>query len=217
MPPNSFPSDPERFFTRFAAFHELPAATRERHTTLDGLIDAWGNHTWAAWKEYLVGCLEAVETATGPILECGAGLSSLIIADHALRHGLKLWTLEENEAWAKHIAALADRLALPNLTLVYAPIRDYDGYRWYDAPLERLPKRFGVVACDGPAAHQAPYNRYGLVPVMGERLQPGGTILLDDGARDAEREIAERWAATLNTRAERIGVDKPFFRIRIPE
>jgi predicted O-methyltransferase YrrM len=213
---DQFPADDAEFFKLFQRLGERHHSPEERSLIVAGLIEAWGNRLWSAWGEYLEGCLEAVASGEGPILECGAGLSSLIIADQAARHGRRLWTLEESGEWTDRINQVAERLGLANLRVIHGPMRDYQGFRWYDAPLEQLPDAFGLVACDGPAARQDPYSRFGLVPVLGERLAAGATILLDDGARTAEQEIAERWARTLKTRVERVGKEKPYLRLRIP-
>ncbi len=69
------------------------------------------------------------------------------------------------------------------------------------------------MVCDGPP-ETTRGGRYGLVPVMLEKLRADCTILLDDGAREGERETAERWAKLLGCTPEIIGTEKPYIRLK---
>jgi hypothetical protein len=57
-----------------------------------------------------------------------------------------------------------------------------------------MPDEFSLVVCDGPPG-STKGGRYGLLPVLGGRLPPGSTILLDDAGRPGELELIKRWEA----------------------
>jgi hypothetical protein len=60
-----------------------------------------------------------------------------------------------------------------------------------------MPLEFRLVICDGPPGATAG-GRYGLLPVLGERLAAEATILLDDSDREGEAEVLQRWMAEDN-------------------
>jgi len=98
--------------------------------------------------------------------------------------------------------------------LCVKPLKDYTGFSWYDPPLESMPVSFALVICDGPPADTVG-GRYGLVPIMRQRLKPSCIILLDDAVRDQDQEIAKRWEAELGTQSEILGDYKSLIRITV--
>jgi hypothetical protein len=184
-----------------------PHCPSDRREVISALHYGWGNRFWSASTEYVLACWQHASVSDGPILECGSGLTTLILGAVAQKRGLGVWTLEHNEKWAGHIQRYLHRYGIRSVNLLVHPLRDYGSYCWYAPPLEKIPKMFGLVVCDGP-----PYNtrggRYGLMPVMGERLPAGTTILLDDAGRAPERRIAERWAGELGTTVTTLGTGR---------
>jgi hypothetical protein len=79
-----------------------------------------------------------------------------------------------------------------------------------------MPDRFGLVVCDGPPS-QTLGGRYGLAPVMKDRLGPGCVILLDDASREGEQEVVQRWAKELPCTVSRLGKAKPFFAVIVDD
>ena len=73
------------------------------------LTNLWGNEGWSASREYLTGCLAAAHVTRGAILECGTGLSTLLLGIIAGRTGQKVWSLEHDEAWARRIGTCLTR------------------------------------------------------------------------------------------------------------
>jgi hypothetical protein len=66
-----------------------------------------------------------------------------------------------------------------------------------------MPKQFSLVICDGPPG-STKGGRYGLLPVMGDRLPPGSTILLDDAGRADEAKLIKRWESEAGFQTELI-------------
>jgi hypothetical protein len=102
--------------------------------------------------------------------------------------------------WATRVTDTLAALGIDSVDLCRADLKRYDGFHWYEPPLERMPS-FALVVCDGPPG-RTPGGRYGLLPVMRAHLEPGCVILLDDTQRDEERRIAHRWAEELGSVVE---------------
>jgi hypothetical protein len=182
---------------------------------LPDLIDAWGNAGWSAADDYLrTSIVHALET-TDAILECGSGLSTLLLAAIAKQRGLQYWVLEHSAHWADKVRHHLVRHDISGAHIWVGSLREYAGYAWYDPPLHWMPKRFSLVVCDGPPA-DTHGGRYGLVPVMGSRLGPGCVILLDDAVREEERAIARRWQAELGAECTLLEGQSPFIRLVVP-
>lgn len=196
-------------------FLEDPAAcSHPGHRVLTDLIYGWGNEAWSAQDEYLAGCLQHALTARGPILECGSGLSTILVGAIATKRGRSHWALEHRPEWAAKVQRCLKRYRLDRVVLCTDPLSDHGSYCWYDAPLAAMPDSFSLVICDGPPAGTKG-GRYGLVPIMQERLGPGCVILLDDAGRDEERAAARRWQAELGAGLQVRGSSKPYFEVTV--
>ena len=180
------------------------------------LIYGWGNEGWSAWDEYLKGCLDAARSAPGPILECGSGLSTLLVGVIAQRMGNTVWSLEHNAEWARRLERELARYGITSVRVFVSPLHDYGAFHWYRPPLSALPADFSIVICDGPPG-STPGGRTGMLPVMRSRLAPGCVILLDDAERGQEQAIAAKWAEELGTEIRIHGTRKPYIEIRAPK
>lgn len=197
-------------------FLRAPAACAEPgDRLLLDLIYGWGNELWSALDEYLAACIQSALVTSGPILECGSGLSTLIVGAIAKQRGIEHWVLEHSPEWAAKLQRDLDRYRIDSARVCVAPLKNYGEFDWYDAPLGLLPDRFAFVICDGP-----PYwnkgGRFGLVPILRSRLTAECVILLDDAAREHERTIAQRWAADLGASSETLGTTKPYLKLTVP-
>ena len=190
------------------------AYTKPGNPVVTDLIYGWGNEGWSALDDYLADCMEHALTAKGPILECGSGLSTVIVGAIAKRRGLCHWALEHTPEWAAKVRRYVKRYNLDSVSLCVSPLKDYGAFCWYDVPLESMPERFSLVICDGPPG-STKGGRYGLAPVMRERLKPGCVILLDDTSRQAERATASRWESELGASAEMLGSAKPYSKLTV--
>ena len=96
------------------------------------------------------------------------------------------------------------QLAISNVELIYAPLRRYDDFAWFDIETVSLPPAFTHVFCDGPAvwgrkwAEPMKTNwRAGVVPVLQRRGITFDEILLDDSSDrrcDSSARPGGRWA-----------------------
>jgi hypothetical protein len=178
------------------------------------LIYGWGNEAWSALDEYIIACLKHARTTSGPVLECGSGLTTLLMGIVAQRRKGIHWALEDSPEWAAKVCRQLKRYKVSSVVVHVAPLKDHGEFRWYDAPLASMPDGFSLVVCDGPPG-STKGGRYGLVPVMKGRLKPGCVILIDDAQREAEAAIAKRWAAALSASSILRGRAKPYIEMTL--
>lgn len=162
------------------------------------LVYGWGNPRWSALPEYLDAIAAAASATSGPVLECGSGLSTLVLATIRAGSG-RVCALEEDAEWAARVESALARHGL-TADVQYARVRRYEHFDWYSVDPFALPV-VSLVVCDGPRGSTRG-GRYGLLPVVGARLAPGCRILLDDTARDEERHVLDRWATEYHARIE---------------
>ena len=155
------------------------------------LAVGWDNERWSAGPEYLDAVAAAALAERGPILECGSGLTTLVLATISEYSGSAVLTLEHDERCFDNVVSRLRRFGL-HADVRLAPLRSYGEFDWYDVDPEGL-DAFSLVVCDGPPGATRG-GRFGLLPVLGDRLLPGCAILVDDAARPAEQEILRRWS-----------------------
>lgn len=189
------------------------ACLQPGNPTLSELIYGWGNEAWSAREEFLASCIKYALTATGPILECGSGLSTVLIAAIFKRQNQPHWVLEHKPEWAMRVQTYLGGYGL-HTQITTCALKDYGEFYWYDAPLTQFPKHFSMVVCDGPPS-RTKGGRYGLVPVMRKHIASGCVILLDDAYRRDECEIAERWRKELGSTLHIEGIDKPYIVMKV--
>jgi len=160
---------------------------------LEQLRGAWGDPD-SAPAGLMLAALRAFRDSDGDGVECGSGLSTVVLGVYAEALGRRWWALDQHPPWARRVASALDGLGLSAARVLDAPLIDHDGYRWYRIPAE-LPERIDFVLCDGPPAdgEQIRLARYGLLPALGDRFGDGVTILLDDAARPGERAVLDMW------------------------
>lgn len=194
--------------------NEPHSCTTPGNATIDDLIYGWGNESWSAQGEYLASCIGHALKTNGPILECGSGLSTILIGAIARMRGLSYWVLEDSKEWAKRTQKYLNRYEIGCVNLCVTPLVNFGEFSWYNAPLETMPKNFALVICDGPPG-DTKGGRCGLALVIGTRLQAGSVILLDDAIRPEEREIARAWETILGAHSEILGDNHPFIQLTV--
>jgi hypothetical protein len=165
-------------------WRNLDAAMRSED--LMELVKAWGNEGMAARLDYLGAIRESARAATS-IIECGSGLSTLIIG----LSGTPTISLEDNPEWAERVARAVSRYHLP-VSVIHAPLREYEGFDWYQVP-PNLPY-FDLAVCDGPISSTTRGGRMGFAHVLKTQLKPSIKILLDDTSRPEDAAVASEWA-----------------------
>jgi hypothetical protein len=155
------------------------------------LVHGWGG--WAASPDYLDAVAAAAVNEGGAILECGSGLTTVVLATIAEQTGAQVWSLEHDPHWYEVTDKALRKFGL-QANLELTPLQSYVDFDWYSVDPNVLP-RFSLVICDGPPSSTTRGGRYGLMPVFGDRLTAGCVVLLDDADRPGEQETLCRWRA----------------------
>ena len=174
----------------------------------------WDNDGYSGKVAYLVEIARRAVLTRGPILECGSGLSTILLGLLAARRGIDVWSLEHIPEWHARVRSVLESLGIPTVHLHLTPLRNYGDFDWYSLPLASMPHTFQLVVCDGPPGTNRG-GRYGLLPVMRTRLLEGFLVLLDDAARPEEQNMIQRWAAEGGWSATPQGPDDPCSRFAI--
>lgn len=166
---------------------------------LTRLVRAWANEAWSTDTTLLAALVEWLPRSKGAIVECGSGLSTLVMGCAARVSGRQLLALEHTASWARRVDNHLPPAARRHVAIAVTPLVRYADFDWYDVAATTLPAAVGFVLCDGPPGDTRG-GRYGLLPVLHERLAPGGIVLLDDTQRTEEAAIVERWGAEFGLR-----------------
>jgi hypothetical protein len=203
------------FWRSMRKFLEVPYASAENLEVISALIYGWGNEKWSPSVEYVMDCLQHARQTEGPILECGSGLSTLLIGIVTQCSGNVVWTLEHNPLWGDNVKNNLAKYDIESVNLCVNELCNYDDFCWYDPSLSQMPNNFSLVVCDGPPG-ETRGGRYGLLPIMRNKLTSGCVILLDDAGRSQERETLSRWAQEAGIDYEIKGSKKPYAKLVMP-
>jgi predicted O-methyltransferase YrrM len=179
------------------------------------LIEAWDNPGYSVKYDYVRAVVQATWGCRGPILECGSGISTLLLGLVGQRFGAEIVALEHDPYWASRVVTTLSKNRISSVDLRVTPLKDFGGYTWYETDPQTLPRDFSLVVCDGPPG-ETPGGRYGMLPHMRSLLRSGCVILLDDVDRADERNVLERWSRELGTSFVIHGTDNQYGTVVVP-
>lgn len=170
--------------------------------TLQQLTTGWGNEGYSAPLRYLREVAKQVLSVNGSVLECGTGVTTILMGLLGGRRGVTIWSLEHDATWHARVGDVLRRYHISGVELCLAPIKDNGRFGWYTPPLEKMPKTFDLVICDGPPQQTTLGGRYGLLPEMKSRLTNGSLILMDDAIPQSK--TIQRWKEDFGVAVELI-------------
>ena len=181
---------------------------------LADLSFGWANEEYSANLEYLQLCLEYAAREKLPILECGSGLSTILLGLIARDNGTTIWTLEHVSSWYKLVQQYLHEFQIDNVKLLLSPPKKYGELTWYDVPMNLPPDQFSLVICDGHPSNKWE-EQYNLFPVMKHKFMSGCTVLLDTGNQDPGQAFMSYWATELDLKYEVYGNSTPYYIVHI--
>lgn len=166
------------------------------------LREAWGNQAFTADAEFLAVIASRALAGPGPVLECGSGLSTVVLGVIADEWGSMVWSLEQDQRWYQFVRGMLLRFNVRGVTLWHAPLVERGDFVWFDLGARGLPPAFGDVVCDGPAVLPGewpePWHmgwRVGVVPELQRLGIRFGEIVLDDADDPRCPELRRRWSS----------------------
>jgi predicted O-methyltransferase YrrM len=154
---------------------------------LEKFSAAWGDDGFHAAGGYLEDVISHARQTTGPILELGSGLTTLLLAVYAPQ---RTWTFEHLPEFHNQTKQVLAKYDLDHSQILLAPLHDFGDFEWYLPPRSLPP--FQLVIADGPPGGTKG-GRYGLLPRMMGSFTSDAVILLDDTQRKPELDILEHW------------------------
>lgn len=187
-------TDPD-VFAQVEAFMQLVSLLKPRYP----LPPSRG---WAASPDFLLLVLDELwsQDRDGLVVECGSGLSSIVLG-YAVTHlsGCRVVSLEHDSEYATFTRGLLASHGLErDVEVRHAPLVAQPTPRgerlWYHpsgwADLDGIE----MLVIDGPPRDSAELARYPALPLLQSALTRNATVLLDDGYRAEERRGLELWA-----------------------
>jgi len=133
------------------------------------------------------------------VFEAGSGVSTIVIA-YCLKHlgKGKIISLDHLSDYAD---ATREMISLHDLTefaeIYHAPIKNVqinnEAWLWYDLDCLNIQDTIDILIVDGPPAAIQPLARYPALPLLYNHLSEDVVIIMDDGIRQDEKDIAERY------------------------
>ncbi len=139
------------------------------------------------------------QTKPANILECGSGISTILIA-YYIKNTNKghLYSYENDKNYAEATVNLLKQHNLDQYaTVIYSPLVEHvingKEWKWYD--IEKINKNvfYDLVVIDGPPFQIQPKSRYPTLPLLDKYINSQATILIDDCSRPQDNEVIQDW------------------------
>lgn len=150
-------------------------------------------------------CNLVVHARPAQVVECGSGVSTVVLARLLAQRGTgRLTALEHDAGWAATVTASLEEEGLRDVArVVLAPLEA----GWYaPAGVAELPEAIDLLVVDGPPADTAALAeaRHPALATLAPRLAPGSRVVLDDITRTGEQRVLARWESETPWRFERL-------------
>lgn len=175
-------------------FRNSPDPTKISDDLIARLIYGWGNQGYSAMNGLVKEIIAQASENQGPVLECGTGLSTVLLGIIGDIKGQPVVSLEDHAEWARFIRDRVTALGIQSVEIVECPLEQYENYYWYKVPDTVRKYRYSLVISDGPA-DKSQLARYGLMPQMQSSLSDKCTILFDDYDYAPYRVSVDQWMA----------------------
>ena len=154
---------------------------------LEEAHDYCNNH-FGAKPELLAVVIDKARNATGPILELGSGLTTVLMA--AANPKQLIWCLEHDDFYAAQTRKWAIEAGVQNIMMVTNPLRADGFYEHGELPSKML---FDFALVDGPPRHLGSRDKF--YEELGDRV---GSIVVDDADDPKALSAGMNWAIESN-------------------
>ncbi|CAA9473507.1 MAG: hypothetical protein AVDCRST_MAG85-126 [uncultured Solirubrobacteraceae bacterium] len=150
-------------------------------------------------------CNTIVHSEPAEVVECGAGVSTIVLARLLAERGTgRITALEHDARWAEVVGRQIAAESLARVSrVIHAPLDD----GWYDDDgVAGLPDAIDLLIVDGPPADSAELAlaRRPALDRLASRLGPGAVVVLDDIGRAGEQAVLAQWEETTDWSFERM-------------
>jgi len=165
----------------------------------------WNNPQWCATIEMLnMVAAFATRQSARTMLECGSGVSTIVMGIIAEARGSRVVALEADRAWHGLMVNTLKRLRIRSVEMRYAPLVHGESSDWYDASALDDIERVDLFICDGPTGDTRG-GRSGASSHVLPMLAPRAVIVIDDVHRAPEQDLANRFGQVGETSMSRWG------------
>jgi hypothetical protein len=185
----------------YARQFRLDRAIRTAQATRSGPIpdsivteicETWGDPGLVATDGYLRALLLEAQKAHGHILQCGADLTTLLLAIVVERRGVRLWTLESSAHAANAMRSWISQYELSQVHIISVPAELSKLGVGYAVDTERLPRPLSLVICEASDAHPGSARR--LLPRVAAKLDVNAVTLVRNVRRRRDVEYLSAWS-----------------------
>ena len=133
------------------------------------------------------------------ILECGSGVSTLIVSYCLKIIGRgHIISLDHEEKYCDITKSYLEMHGLHNWTeVVHAPLRDViiggRKWQWYDISFLKDISLIDLLIIDGPPRSNSNLIRYPALPLLVNRLNKDAVVIIDDTSRQDEKSTIKLW------------------------
>lgn len=173
------------------------------------LIFAWGNPGWSAQQDYIETLIHYANYTNKLILECGSGLSTLLLGPIAKKRNIRMISFEHCNEWANKVQRELNKYKLINNEILIRSLVNYGDFDWYDTNnLDMHIPDIGLCVCDAPPGNTFG-GRKGFLYLFKNKVKTGTVILVDDTIREAEQKMIKEWENILSFDIIQKGTNDP--------
>jgi hypothetical protein len=156
------------------------------------ICETWGDTSLTAADGYLRALLLEAQKAHGYILQCGADLTTLLLAIQVERRGVRLWTLESNPHAANAMRSWLGQYELAQAHVIATPADLTNAGVGYSVDAARLPGPLSLVLCEASNAHPGSARR--LLPCIADKLHANAVALVRNVRRRSDFDYLAAWS-----------------------
>lgn len=151
-------------------------------TDFETIVNRFGNHVYGLPARSLAVCHREAKAAQGDILECGTGLSTIVMGLALAGTDHRVYALEHDLYWLRKTTAWLQRYEVTNVNLIYAPLFPHENGDWYGVRANELPAKFDIAVIDGPPHFLS--QRMVVWDVLDETLAQTRLWIIDDSQEE---------------------------------